>query len=72
MVHTSMMQDHASEMDNTNMLFKTAKLIHGRITDFIKETNQTDTVRVSSTKEDVPNELYSLMRWILVGPEEEL
>ena len=52
MVHTSMMQDHVSEMENTKMLYKT--------------------VTVSSTKEDVPTELYSLIRWILVGPEEEL
>ena len=72
MVHTSMMQDHVSEMENTKMLYKTAKLIRRRITDFIMETNQTDTVTVSSTKEDVPTELYSLIRWILVGPEEEL
>ena len=58
MFHTSMMQEHASEMDNTKMVYKTAKLIRKHITDFIKDTNQT--------------ELYILIRWILVGPEEEL
>lgn len=72
MVHTSMMQDHASEMDNTKMLYKTAKLIRRRITDFTEEKKQIDTVTVASTKEDVPPALYSLIRWILVGPEEEL
>ena len=72
MVNTSMMQDHGSEMDNTKMLYKTAKLIRRRITEFTEEKKQIDTVTVASTKEDVPTELYSLIRWILVGPEEKL
>jgi len=72
MVNTSMMKDHASEMDNTKMLYKTANLIRRRITDSTEEKKQIDTVTVTSTKQDVPNDLYSLIRWILVGPAEEL
>ena len=71
MVNTSMVQDHASEMDNTKMLYKTAKLIRRRITGFT-EKKQIDTVTVASTKEDFPTELYSLIRWIVLGPEEKL
>lgn len=72
MVHTSMMQDYGSEMDKTKMLYKTAKQIRSGIANFNAEKDVTDTVTVSSIREDVPPELYSLVRWILVGPEEEL
>ena len=70
MVHTSMIQDHASEMDNTKMLYKTAKLICRSIANFTDEKKQSDTVTRLSMAEDIPPELYSLIRWILVGPEE--
>ena len=67
-----MIQDHASLMDNTKMLYKTAKLIRRSIVNFTDEKKQSDMVTVLSTAEDVPPESYSLIRCILVGPEEEL
>jgi len=67
-----MLQDYGSEMDKTKMLYKTAKQIRSGIANFNAEKDVTDTVTVSSIREDVPPELYSLVRWILVGPEEEL
>ncbi|KAH3891909.1 hypothetical protein DPMN_016019 [Dreissena polymorpha] len=69
MVNTSMMKDNASEIDNTKMLYKKANLIRTRITD------STESDRYSHSnkhKKDVPNDFYSLIRWILVGPAEEL
>jgi len=53
-------------MDNTKMLYKTAKLIRRSIVDFTDEKKKSDMVSILSTTDD------SLMRWILVGPEEEL
>ena len=70
MVHTFMMQN--SHMDNTKMLYKTAKLIRRSIVNFTDQKKTSDMISVVSTTKDVPTELYSLMRWILVGPEEEL
>ena len=72
LVHTSMMQNYDSEMDNMKMLYKTAKLIRRSIVDFTDKKKKSDMVSVLSTTEDVPPDLYSLMRWILVRPEEEL
>lgn len=72
MVHDFMIQDEASEMDDTRTMYKAAKLIRKSIDVFTKDKQQTNTIKVSSMREDVPTELYSLIRWILVGPEEEL
>ena len=54
------------------MLYNTDKLICRSIANFTDEKKQSDTVTVLSTAEDVSPDLYSLIRWILVGPEEEL
>ena len=69
MVHIFMMQN--SHMDNTKMLYKTAKLIRRSIVNFTDQKKTSDMISVVSTTKDVPTDLYSLMRWILVGPEEE-
>jgi len=72
MVNIAMVQDYESEMDNMKMLYKTAKLIRRRIVEFNDEKKKSDMICVLSTTKDVPPQLYSLMRWILIGPEEEL
>ena len=69
MVHMSVTQE--SDMDNMKLLYKTALLIRQTIVNF-KKKEQSGMVTVLSKAEDVPPELYSLIRWILVGPEEEL
>ena len=43
-VHTSMMQNYESEMNNSKMLYKTAKLIRKRIVDFTDENKKSDIV----------------------------
>ncbi|KAK4320395.1 hypothetical protein Pmani_008746 [Petrolisthes manimaculis] len=71
MVHDIMIQDDASEMDNTRTMYKTAKLIRNCIEILTKDKQQTNIINLSR-RSDVPTELYSFIRWILVGPEEEL
>lgn len=72
MVYSSLMQNVTSEMENTMMIYKTAKLVRNSITKFAGEKKETDTITVSSTRDDIPTDLYSLIRWILVGSEEQL
>ena len=69
MVYSSMM--HTSEMEDTTMIFKAGKLVRNSITKFAGE-KEADTFFVSSTRDDIPAHLYSLIRWILVGSEEQL
>lgn len=59
-------------MENTMMIYKTAKVIRNSITKFAEEKEEADMIAVSSTRDDIPADLYSLIQWILVGPEEEL
>ena len=54
------------------MIYKTAKVVRNSITKFAVEKKKTDTITVSSTRDDIPTDLYSLIRWILVGSEEQL
>ena len=44
MVHISMMQIYESEMDNSKMLYKTAKLIRRSIVDFTDKKKKSDMV----------------------------
>ena len=44
MVHISMMLSYESEMDNSKMLYKTAKLIRRSIVDFTDEKKKSDMV----------------------------
>ena len=44
MVHTSMIQSYENELDNSKMLYKTAKLICRSIVDFTDEKKKLDMV----------------------------
>ena len=72
MVYCSLMKNDNSEMENTMMIHKTAKLVRNSITKFVREEKETGTITVSSTRDDIPTDLYCLIRWILVGSEEQL
>ena len=72
MVHMSMLQDHESEIYRMKLVYKTANLLRRSIVNFTKEKKQSDKIDVLSSAEDVSLELYSLIRWIMVGPKEEL
>ena len=56
LVHTSMMQNYESEMDNMKMLYKTAKLIRRSTVDCSDEKKKSDMVSVLSTTEDSTTE----------------
>ena len=72
MVYSSLMQNVTSELEKTRMIYKTAKIVRDSITKFTGEKEENNEIIVSSTKDDIPTELYSLIRWILVGSEGEL
>ena len=72
MVNMAILQGHASESNSMKMLFKTAMIIRRSIVNFAEKRTQSDMVNVLSTIGDVSLELYSVIRWILKGPEEEL
>ena len=72
MVYSSLMQNVTCELEKTRMIYKTAKIVRNSITKFTGEKEENNEIIVSSTKDDVPTELYSLIRWILVGSEGEL
>jgi hypothetical protein len=66
------MQNVTGENENTTMIYKTAKLVRNSIEQFSWEKKETDTITVSSTRDDIPVDLYSLIRWPVVGSEEQL
>ena len=59
-------------MDHMKCVYKSAQLIRQALDDFSKAEKSQGFIPVSSTLNNVPAELYSLIRWILVGPTEEL
>ena len=71
MVCTSLMQNSTNEIEKTKMIYKTAKMVCESISKSAEE-EENNAMIVSSTRDDIPTELYSLIRWILVGSEEEL
>ena len=62
--YTSML-DSTNEMDNTKLIYKTAKLIRNSIETHLHEKSQSDFSEVSSSRDDVLSQL-------LVRHEEEL
>ena len=73
MVNSSLTNnDGNNEMKNTMMIHKAAKLVRDSIIKFDENRKETGIIAVSSTRDDIPADLYSLIRWILVGSEEQL
>ena len=64
MIHTSML-DSTNEMDNTKLIYKTAKLIRNSFETHLHEKTQSDFIEVSSSR-------YNVSSQLLVGQEEEL
>ena len=60
-----------NETDCVKNLYKSARFIRQRIEDFTK-TEKPSSTAITSIVEDVPLELESLIRWIMVGPAEKL
>ena len=61
MVYSSLMQNVTSELEMTRMIYKIVKIVCDSITKFTGEKEENNEIIVSSTKDDIPTELYSLM-----------
>ena len=59
-------------MENAMTLYKAAKLVRNGIKNIPEEKKETYEITISSTDDDIPAYLYSLIRWILVGPEKQM
>ncbi|KAL8597167.1 hypothetical protein ACOMHN_050503 [Nucella lapillus] len=70
MVHDAMTAD--DDEKNMKTIYKAAQVIRKSIATFKKPDPETNTIRVSSDIHDVSAELYTLIRWIMVGPAEKL
>ena len=72
MVHTAITSTD-DDTDNMKTLYKSAVFIRRRIEKFNKSIQRGQgSIVVTSTLDDVPVELYSMIRWIMAGPAEQL
>ena len=55
-----------ADLNDMHCVYKAAKLVRKSICAFTNTTVD-KSIHVSSTTEDVPSDLYSLIRWIMVG-----
>ena len=70
MVHSAI-TSYINDMDNMKTLFRAIQIIRKSIVEFNKE-KPANTIQVSSNIDDVPSELYTMIRWITVGPVDDL
>lgn len=68
----STMDRHGDEEDDMQTIYRAAQVIRKSITNFIKAANDTNTMKATSDIHDVPAELYSAIRWIMIGPADNL
>ena len=61
-----------NEIEKTKTIYKTEKMVRESISKSAEEKEENNVMIVSSTRDDISTELYSLIRWILVGSDEEL
>ncbi len=71
MVHSAM-ESHGDEEDNMQTIYKAAQVIRKSIANFTKAAKDTHTIEVTSDIHDVPAELYTTIRWIMIGPADSL
>jgi len=72
MVYSTLVQNVTSEIEKTRTIHKTAKMVRDSIIKYAGEKEESNSIIVSTTRDDIPTTLYSLIRWIMVGSEEEL
>ncbi len=72
MVYSSLVQNVTSEIEKTRKIHKTAIMVRDSIIKYAGEKEESNSIIVSTTRDDIPTTLYSLIRWIMVGSEEEL
>ena len=62
----------ADYTESMNTLYQSAILLRQRIEQFTKTVKTSSSIVVTSTLEDVPVELYTMIRWIMAGPADKL
>ena len=72
MVNSTLLQNSSSEMYHTMMTYKTVKLVRNTNSKYLGEKKEADTMTVCSTRDDIPTDLYILIRWSLVGTDDQL
>ena len=61
-----------NEMDDLNIIYKAAKVLRRCIDKFHPKEKPANSIQVTSNADDVPPELYAMVRWVMVGPAETL
>ena len=61
----------SDSLDDMTTIFKAAQILRKVIADF-KKVEHVNVIPVSSDTNDVPSELYTMIRWILLGTVDEL
>lgn len=64
----SAMESHCVVADNMQTIYKAAQVIRKSIAIFTKAVTDPTTIQVTSDIHDVPAELYTAIRWIMIGP----
>ena len=70
MVHSIIAQDE-NDMDIMKAILKAAQIIRKSIASFNSYKSENG-ILISGKIDDVPSELYTMIRWIIVGPVDEL
>ena len=62
----------ADDTESMKNLYQSARLLRQRIEQFTKTVKTSSSIVVTSTLEDVPVELYTMIRWIMAGTADKL
>ena len=62
----------ADDTESMKNLYQSARLLPQRIEQFTKTVKTSSSIVVTSTLNDVPVELYTMIRWIMAGPADKL
>ena len=57
----------ADDTESMKNLYQSARLLRQRIEQFNKTVKTSSSIVVTSSLEDVPVELYTMIRWIMAG-----
>ncbi len=71
MIHSTI-ASHDDEEDNMQAIYRAAQVIRKSIANITKLSKDTNNIEVTSDINDVPVELYTTIRWIMIGPADGL
>ena len=62
----------ADDTESMKNLYQSARLLRQRMEQFTKTVKTSSSIVVTSTLNDIPVELYTMIRWIMAGPADKL